>query len=217
MTLKIDRETLVCTPEQFATAVDQHIAALTEYNEHLKGVEEDAADPSIPHENKRVAFPPPYSPIGNIEMAIGGREDGSLFADYEIVGPSLEVRKQRLAQRVSETEQAELAKVTPPGKARYWQMREQAILRADSERWNKHVAKLNADAANTPGATVDPGSFTDFVTSTRSDEDSRLLEEQEARRRKEEAIHFWAAKQHHDIEDLTEETVDSWQMEVFGG
>lgn len=209
MTLKIDREKLGCTPEQFAEAVDQHIAALAEYNEHLKGVEADAADPSIPHENKRVAFPPPYSPIGNIEMAIGRREDGSLFADYEIVGPSLEVRKQRLMQAVSETEQTELAKVTPPGKARYWHMREQAILRADSERWNEHLAKAK------PGDL--PTDYAEFIASTRGADDSRFLDEQEARRRKEEAIRFWAAKQHHDIEDLTEETADGWQMEVLGG
>lgn len=213
MTLKIDRESLPYSPEQFAAAVDAHIAALAEYTEHLKGVHADAANEALAPEDRRVAFPPPTAD-SLVEKAIryDGQENSGAFrfvADYEIVGPSLAVRKQRLMQAVSEAEGAELAKVTPPGKARYWQMREQAIHNADSTRWNGYVAGL-------AGATV-LTDFSDYVTGTRSAEDTRFLNEQEARRRDEKAIQFWAAKAHHDIEDLTEETVDGWKMEAFGG
>lgn len=207
MTIKIARESLPCSPEQFAAALDGYVAALTEYNEHLKGVEADAADPSIPHENKRVAFPPPEPPLGIMTAAIGRRDDGSLYADYEIVGPPLDVRKQRLMQQVSEVEGAELAKVTPPGKARYWQMREQAIRQADSEVMTAHMSAGN-DL---------PGDAEAFLRSMRSSADTDFLAEQDARRKEEDAVRFWAAKQHHDIEDLTEETVDGWKMEAFRG
>jgi hypothetical protein len=210
MTFKINREHLPCSEEEFAVAVDAHISALAEYLDHLKGVAEDAANPDLADGEKRVAFPAPEAPHPLIHQAIARTGAGTLVPNYEIVAPPIEVRKQRLMQAVSDAEAAEIAKVTPPGKARYFQMRMQEILRADSERWNAHMQQF-------AGGDGDPPDFVSFVTRTRADEDSRFLDEHEARRKKEEAIRFWAAKAHHDIEDLTEETVDDWQLESFRG
>lgn len=184
MTFKIDRETLPCSAEDFAAIVDAHAAALNEYAEHLKGVAADEVDLSLKLEERRVAFPPPEA-HELIVRAI--RQDGNTFiADYELIGPSLEVRKQRLSNAVNVLEQAEHDKILPPRKARYLQL----LVGEANERLNKGIA---------------------------TDEDDRLLTEAAARRKKIDAVERWAAKAHHDIEDLTEETIDAWKLESFSG
>lgn len=185
--LKIDVETLPCSPEEFAGHVGAYLKVMTEYGEHLKGVEADKADPDMPDDERRVAFPAPYAD----DLVMRAAAEG-----YEIVGPSLDLRKQRLFQQVSEAEQVELAKVVPPGKRRYFDLQEQAILAKQAKEWEA--------AGHTVTITLDP-------------DDENVLEQQKARRATCAAVALWAAKQHHDIEDLTEETVDAWEMTPFNG
>lgn len=197
MTLKIDRETLPCSEEQFATAVASHAAALAEYNEHLKGVAIDVANEALTQDERRVAFPPPTShPLVEAAIKAGG---------YELVGPSLDVLKQRLFQKVSEAEAAEIAKVTPPGKRRYFDLSEQQIRLADQKRLADYFEAHQAYPE-------DAG----WAKSQRPIRDTSFLAEQDERRAEEAAIDLWAAKQHYDIEDLTEETVGNWVMTPNG-
>lgn len=183
MTLKIDRETLSISPEEFGEKVDAYAARMAEYGEHLKGVEADAANPDLAEDERRVAFPPPDAD-GLVKRAVA--------EGYEIVGPSFEVRKQRLLQRVSDAEQAELAKVVAPGKRRYFDLQEQAIRVKQAEEWGRQDGGIDPD-------------------------DEQFLADQDQRREAWAAVVLWAAKQHHDIEDLTEETVDAWEATPFNG
>jgi len=203
MTVKIDRESIRGMAQDFATAVDAHVAALNEYAAHIKGVAEDAVNPDLTPDERRVAFPPP-SAHDLIECAV--RQDGDRFiADYELVGPSLEVRKQRLCAQVDAAEAAEIAKVMPPRKARHWQMREQDIRTADHMRLSNHPVALKPEEIN------------DFLAKARPAEDTTFLIEQGRRHATVTAIQRWAAKAHYDIDDLTDETVEAWKLEPFNG
>jgi hypothetical protein len=210
MTLKIDREALPISPDEFGKVVAAHIAALSEYDEHLAGVREDEANEQLKPEDRRVVFPAP-SASALVEEAIRQekQDDGRthFVADYEMVGPSLSVRKQRLVQQVSEAEGAELAKVVPPGKIRYFHLRYAQIMRDDAERLHVHLIEGNDH----------PGDVEAFQRQFRPEDDSRFLDEYDDRARVQTAVNTWAAKAHHDIEDLTEETVDGWKLEPFVG
>jgi len=197
MTFRIDRETLPCSPDEFARAVEAHASALVEYAAHLLGVEADAANQALKPHERRVAFPPPSAPpLVEAAVKAGG---------YELVGPSLEVRKQRLCAHVDEAEQIELAKVMPPRKERYWQMREQDIRTADHMCLSNHQDKIEPDH-------IEP-----WLKSVRPTEDTTFLAEQKRRRDTLSIIQRWAAKAHHDVDDLTEETIDGWKLEPFVG
>lgn len=174
MTIRIDEESLAGF-DDFAGRVARHAAAVAEYETHLRGVEEDAANETLKPEERRVAFPPP-SEHPTVEAAVkaGG---------YELVGPSLEVRKQRLCAAVDLMERSGIADVTPDRKRRWFNFRIADIASKDD----------------------------DAVTH----EDASFLDDQQARAKREMAVRRWAAKQHHDIDDLTEETIDAWKPEPF--
>ena len=65
-----------------------------------------------------------------------------------------------------------------------------------------------------PGDQVD---FSSFSSAHRPADDTRFLEEQAAREDQRQEIYRWAAEMHSDIEDLTEQTVDAWEMNPFNG
>ncbi len=178
MTLKIERESLPCSAEQFAALVETHAKAMAEYAAHLRGVEADAANEDLKPEDRRVAFPPPSAhPL--VEAAVQA-------GDFVLVGPSLEVRKQRLCAEVDAAEQAEIAAIMPQRKVRHWQH----LVQDARIRLAKGIA---------------------------TDEDDALMTVQAEREKKIAAVQRWAAKAHHDIDDLTDETVDAWEMEPFVG
>lgn len=197
MTLKIEIESLPCSPEEFRRAVVAFAEAMREYTEHLRGVEEDAANPNLKLDDRRVAFPPPSAhPFVEAAVKAGG---------YELVGPSLEVRKQRLCAQVDAAEREDIAEVMPPRKARYWQMREQDIRTADHMMLSNHPVPIPADEINA------------FLHAKRSADDTAFLDDQQKRRNAIAAVQRWAAKAHHDIDDLTDETVEAWKLEPFHG
>lgn len=208
VTARIERETLGCSPDEFANAVAISIAALSEYDAHLVGVRLDAGNGNLAPDDRRVAFPGPEVPptiMQAIRVVSHANGTHSFTADYELVGPSLETRKQRLALKVSETEAAELAKVTPPGKRRFFDLQEQAIRRSDGELMQAHVSSAAEPIGDTEA----------FLRSMRPAGETDFLAEQYSRRDREAAIQLWAAKQHHDIEDLTEQTINGWQPETI--
>ena len=53
------------------------------------------------------------------------------------------------------------------------------------------------------------------IEAERPAEDTALLKAQKERRARIEAIQLAAAQAHHDIEDLTAETVGSWKLPTF--
>lgn len=211
MTLKIDREILGCSPEAFASVVDAHIAALREYDAHLKGVREDAANEALAPEERRVAFPgPEAAPL--VERAIKRTlnpdgESWSFEPDYELVGPSLDERKRRLLHEIEKAEMAEVAKVDPPAKQRYHVLRERSILTADAERLQAHMA-VHGEL---------PGDIEAFHQAHRPAEDTNFLAAAADRRDRRAAVEMWSAKAMHDVDDLTEATIGAWELKPFNG
>lgn len=201
MTYKISLEALgQLGPDGFAAMVASHIAALQEYDAHMVLVRRDAELADLPDEERHTEFPPPHAPV-EIESSIKRtpKPDGTTTfePDYEIVPPSIEQRKEKLFAQVSAAEQDATRAVVPAGKIRAFQFREQDIRKADQ-------ARYVAAAPMIP-------------TEQRPEADTRFLEEQAAREDRRNEIQRWAASLHSDIEDLTADTIDAWEMTPFHG
>lgn len=212
MTYKISLEALgQLGPDGFAAMVAFHIAALQEYDAHMVLVRRDAELADLPDEERHTAFPPPSAAI-EIESAIKrtANDDGTTTfePDYEIVPPSIDMRKQRLFARVSEAEQDAIKAVVPAGKIRAYHFREQDIRKADQARYAAAVKDAE------PGTQID---FAKFIDEHRSVTDTRFLQQQDSRDDQRNEIQRWAANLHSDIEDLSADTIDAWEMKPFHG
>jgi hypothetical protein len=201
MTYQISIEALGnLTPEGFAAAVQQRIETLREYDEHDAVVRAHAADADMPAAERWVTLAVPQAPA-EVDAAIRRtpREDDTteFTADYEIVGPPFETKKSRLFQRVSEAEGVAINGVVPPGKVRAFQFREIDIRKADQVRRDSEVASV--------------------TKSSRPAADQHFLDEQASREDCRNEIMRHAAQLHSDIEDLTPETIDAWEMTPFHG
>lgn len=195
MTIKIKRSELrnwsgaFATDEDFAEHVRNYAAAVAEYNVHLKGVEADAKNEDLKPEERRVAFPPP----DHHPLVKAAAEEG-----YEIVGPSLDEKKAALFAEVRRMESEALQSIIPPAKARHWAFHEADI------RAKRHAAMVRT--AEGQGQT-----FTIIV----GDGDDLFMQDMEARRARQVVASRYAAKLEHDIDDLTDETVDSFAIAPF--
>jgi hypothetical protein len=215
MTYKISLEALgQIGPDGFAAMVASHIAALQEYDAHMVLVRRDAELADLPDEEHHTAFPPPHAPV-EVESAIKRtpKPDGTTTFEpnYEIVPPSIEQRKERLFAQVSAAEQDAIRTVVPAGKIRAFQFREQDIRKADQARI---MAEYAARAAAGDKTQVDSDKF---QNEHRPAADTRFMEEQAAREDQRNEIQRWAANLHSDIEDLTADTIDAWEMKPFHG
>jgi hypothetical protein len=189
MTYRISSEALGdVSSEAFAALVEAHIATLREYDAHEAIVRKHAADPDMKPEDRWTTLAVPV-PAPEIDAAIRRtpKEDGTteFAADYELVGPSLEAKKQWLVDLVSAAEHQAMIGVLAPRKVRAYQFHEADILKADAAR--------------------------------RSPQDRRFLEEQAAREDQRQEIARWGANLHCEIEDLTEETIDGFEVKPFHG
>lgn len=210
MTYKISIEALgQLSPDGFARHVAERIATLKEYDAHEAIVRQHAANPDMPDEERYVSLAVPAAPV-DVDSSIRRtlRDDGTteFVADYEIVGPPFQTRKSRLFDQVSAAEREAMAAVAPAGKIRAFQFREADIRRADQRRYSTLVERL--------------GSGPDFATyceENRPTSDTTFLEQQAAREDQRNEIMRWAAQLHSDIEDLTPETIDTWEMKPFHG
>src|SRR4029077_19782444 len=206
MTLQVKLSTLAISAEDFAARVQAHFERLVEYYHHLEGVKIDAANPDLKPEQRRVAFPPP-SEDNTVELAIRRErhDDGSItpVIDYEVKGPTLTEKKAALTAKARELEaQAHHANV-PAAKRRHFQLREADIHANDRARVEANPERVD-------------NAFS-FMAATRDPEDTTFLAEQAARHEKEQAIMRWGAKLEHDIEDLTEATIDAFMILPFHG
>lgn len=162
--------------------------------------------------------------------------------DYEIFddGPTpeqmLAVKKMNLLSAVSSAEEASICSIIPPGKRRQFNIRENDIRAADAKKAQEIVAKneatlqakyaeiasrgLIAKAATALGLKseaeevklLDPQFEIERV---RSASDSQHLQDQADRAAKIESIQRAAAQAHSDVEDLTIDTVDAYQVPDF--
>lgn len=170
---------------------------------HMVRVKQDEAA-GVTGIEKHVAHPRP-SAHPAVEAAVNENAE----MDYEIVddGPSpdqvLAHKKAELSQRVVLAEHAAIGAVVPHGKRRLLSHQENAISSAHAPR----PLGLIKSVATAIGL-LDAGP-------TMSAEDAAFIKEQARQRQKIEAIELKAAQAYHDIEDLTLETLDAWQIPDF--
>ena len=210
MTYKISSEALgQIGADGFARHVAERIAVLKEYDAHEAIVRKHAGDPDMAPEDRWVSLAVPQAPV-EIDDAIRriANIDGTtdFVADYEIIGPTLEQKKAKLFDLVSVAEREAIKAVLPAGKIRAYQFREADIRKADQVRYSAAAAQFES---------ID--TFEHFTAFNRPADDTRFLDGQAAREDQRNEIYRWAANLHSDIEDLTEATVDVFEVKPFHG
>lgn len=204
MTLKIQSDKLgTAGVDGFAKLIDDRIAVLREYDAHEATVRQHAANTVMPAGDRWVTLAVPQSDLDAAIRTTDNPDGTHTFEpDYEIVPVPLEARKSNLFNLVNVAEADALKSVLPLGKMRAYQFREADIRKADQQRYA-------AALGDSPGAAIDYAAFT---AEHRPITDTRFLEEQAAREDRRNEIHRWAANLHSDIEDLTDATIDTWEM-----
>lgn len=189
MTFQVKTATLGMSEEAFAAHVSAFHKALVEYYKHLDGVRADAANPDLKPDERRVAFPPPTMDV-LIENAIRREEqpDGSIKAVIDYAFVGLSLAEKKAAL-LAEKKAALFARVR--------KMEQEAIEANIPAAKRRHWQFLAADQIS-DGYSEVVGSYYD-------------------RLKKEVAIQRWAAKLEHDIADLTEATVDHFEIAPFNG
>ena len=163
MTFQIRKDQLPFKPDVFAAVVQMHAAALNEYRAHLRGVAEDAENPELKPEDRRVAFPGPDAHnLVKSAITLDGATD-QYVPDYELVGPPLAEKKQALFAQVTQMENDAIEANIPAAKRRHWQFvvqdggylpdwQDRVAKQEAIQRW---AAKLHADIYDLTEATVD--------------------------------------------------------------
>lgn len=196
----------------FEARVAAHAFEMKHWRGHMAQVAEDQKNDVEPMK-RHVAHPRPAShPL--VEACVNEND----LADYEIVddGPSaeqiLDDQKEHLIGQISIAERDAIVAVVPAGKQRLFDIRELDIRQADS----KIISELQKPGFVAAAlAAVGIAKMIDFsieLPKRRPAEDTRFLGEQTARRERIVAIQRKAAQAHHDIEDLTADTIGAWVM-----
>jgi hypothetical protein len=201
----------------FEVKVAAHASELKSWRAHMSRFGEDEKNGVTGIEKHWPLQRPTAHPL--VETAVNESDD----AAYEIVddGPSIEqvlaAKKADLLTLVSAAERAAIEAVVPAGKRRLFNLRESDIRNADAACAGKLMSERSGVINSIISATglSKPFDVAAAVADARSSEDSRHLVDQDDRRKKIEAIERIAAQAHHDIEDLTIDTVDGWTAPAF--
>jgi len=198
--------------DDFPAAAAAHAVEMKNWRAHQSRVQQDLEN-EVPRDRAHWPQPQPRAhPL--VERAVDENDE----ANFEIVNDlpdPLVVRKAHLAQEVTRAEHAAVAAVVPALKARFFDLRENDIRAADS----KLLAELRAGSDGVlrkiSGKSLSPEEMARAVEDARHPDDTRHLADQADRRARIEAIQRKAAQAHHDIEDLTADTIGSWTPPTF--
>lgn len=216
MTHPILKSVINAIPD-FAVRAAAHALEMRHWRAHSARVKTDAKNPDLPAIDRHVGYPAPSEhPI--VMSAVNEADE----VDFEVVddGPTpeqlLRARKNELLAAVSRTEHGAIDAVIPPGKRRMLDMRETDIRAADAERAT--LLRNSEQGGGLLGAFRRATSADDIgamMAEQRPAEDTAHLDQQASRRERISAIERIAAQAHHDIEDLTAETIGAWVMPNF--
>ena len=124
-------------------------------------------------------------------------------------------RKVALMHEVSIAENRAIDAIVPAGKRRLFNLRESDIRMADAAKAKALAASNSGLLKKVAGRTMTPEQMAARIEAERPLEDTALLRAQEERGARIGAIQRAAAQAHHDIEDLTAETIGSWKLPTF--
>jgi hypothetical protein len=201
--------------KHFSVAAAAHAAEMKTWRAHMARVADDQKN-DVPIERRHVAYPRPRAHAW-VERAVDEKDE----VNFEIVddGPTAEerlaARKAELLSEVSIAENKAIDAVVPPGKRRLFNLRESTIQSADQTKAVALVASGAGLVKKLTSGTMTPDQVAARIEADRPAEDTAHLRAQQERRARIEAIQLAAAKAHHDIEDLTAETVGGWKLPTF--
>lgn len=215
----------------FAEAVTQYAKNRTEWRQHMRNVGDDP--------DRFQPYPAPQA-HPEVERALAEGPDGNSYVpDYIIVddgptpGQKLQAKKTEMFQVISQIEQAAAANVIPPMKRRMLDIqvgdiaaadagRRTEVLRADNERRLQAMKSLSsADRGDivaineAVGPQLTEDEINAEIRKLRSDAENSLLDAHLERQARLAAINRHGAQLHHDIDDLTIDTVDDWKPAPF--
>ena len=201
--------------KDFAAAAASHAVEMKAWREHMARVKQDEKN-DVPIERRRVAYPRPRAhPM--VERAVDENDE----VNFEVLddGPTaaelLATRKAALLNEVSIAESKAIDAVIPAGKRRLFNLRESDIRAADAAKALALAASKSGLLKRVTGGAMSPEQMAAQIGAERSLEDTAHLRAQEGRRARIEAIERAAAEAHHDIEDLTAETIGGWKLPTF--
>jgi hypothetical protein len=204
----------------FATQAAYLAVEMKEWRAHMARVKDDEAK-GVTGIDKHMPVPRPGAhPL--VEQAVNERDE----IDYEIFddGPSpeqvLTAKKNELMGAVNMAELAALRSIVPVGKIRLLNLKESDIRAKDSAVIAKMKAKqsgiLNSVAAAAKiKKPITEDDIAAAVVSNRTEDENNLISTQERIRSMISVVGAAAAQAHSDIEDLTLDTIDAWQMPDF--
>lgn len=199
-------------PNGFAELVAARIETLREYDAHEATVRAHAANDGMKSEDRWVtlAVPPAPAAVG-FAIRATNHPDGShtYVPNYIIDAEPLDKRKAALTEQVNEAERNAIHAVLPQRKARAHQLREFDIRKEDAARANAEIEKQPHPRP--------PFDVEKFNRINRPAADTEFLDAHAAREATLQKIYRWAANLHSEIEDLTEETVDAFEVNPFNG
>jgi hypothetical protein len=199
----------------FSVAAAAHASEMKSWRAHTARVAEDKKN-DVPIERRHVAYPRPRAhPL--VESAVDENDE----VNFEIVddGPTAEEklasRKAELFYAVTVAENKAIDAVIPLAKRRLFNLREAAILEADRAKSASLWASNGGLVKKITGAAMTAAQIAARVESERPADDTTFLRAQRERMDRVAAIQLIAAQAHHDIEDLTAETIGSWKLPTF--
>lgn len=223
----------------FEAAVTAHHAELQHHYEHHEKIKTQGQMPRMPNWADVMGYPPdqrdaefeklnqawaalrltyldPYprpNAMPAVESAV--RFDGERFiVDYEIVNDDptpeqiLARKKAALVNEIAKSEQAAMEQAQlPPGKVRLNAMEEAAYQAADAEVAKQFIERVGKDA--------NPKDLKAEIDKQRSPEHRQFLRDQGARQLRIDQIHLNAAQAMSDVEDLTADNIDTFEIPAF--
>lgn len=189
----------------FPERVDKFAAELSGWAAHMQRVATDAGNLKLKPEERHAPYPRPTT-HPDVEMSVNEnfQPDFVIADDGPTEDEALAAKKNELYQLVSAAENAAIDAVEHPAKRRFFGIRRAEIAQAD---------KKAGEAAARSKSGLDQDGLDKAIKKARKKEDAEFLAQSDARQSRIDEIIRAAAKMHHDIEDLTIDTVDSWKMD----
>lgn len=194
MTIKI-RKSLLADPHAFDVDVAAHAHELRHWREHMQRVEGDKKNPNLDPIDRHMPYPEPvpHPLIASVFNDVGD-------PDYELVDDSpeevLALKKAALSEKIVAAEREVIDEVIPPGKQRAFVTRMHDInAKAAVAREKRSLLKKMFGKEEEPAP-----------------EDAAFLAEYAEKMDRIQAAHKVVAQALHDIDELSIENVDSYQL-----
>jgi hypothetical protein len=199
--------------QQFDTAVARYKQELSDWTTHQRQVEADARNDKLKPAERHAYYPPPSAP-DLIVQAQGGYE---IYDDGPTPEEALTIKKKQLNEQLTDAEQVASSAVVSPSKFLLNTMKAQKIIGDDIQRAGdiarKRQGLFNKMKAMYKSPTL---SAQQEALQARPTADATFMNLHDDMKAKLDKIRLTALQARSDIEDLTVQTVGSYQLPKLG-